>query len=131
LISEKYPSGRVVSMTVDNFGVVQTVADAQRTYLTGVSSNYTANGMTSQMTLGNGTIETFTTNERFQMTSQTLTRGSEVLQKYNYNYGDLDASSNLKNNGKLEQIESFIGSNKQWTQNFRYDSIGSFLKDEG
>ena len=124
LTSEKYPSGRVVNMTVDNFGVVQSVADAQRAYLNGVSFNYTANGMTSQMTLGNGTTESFTMNERFQLTSQSLTRGSEVVQKYNYNYGDLDSSSNLKNNGKLEQIESFIGSNKQWTQNFRYDSIG-------
>jgi RHS repeat-associated protein len=117
-------------MTVDDFGVVQTVADSQRTYLNGVTFNYTANGMTSQMTLGNGTTESFTTNERFQLTSQSLMRGSEVLQKYNYNYGDLDSSSNLKNNGKLEQIESFIGSNKQWTQNFRYDSIGRLKQTE-
>jgi YD repeat-containing protein len=130
LTSEKYPSGRVVNMTVDDFGVVQTVADAQRSYLNGVTSNYTATGMTSQINLGNGTIETFATNERFQLTSQTLTRGSEVLQKYNYNYGDLDSGSNLKNNGKLEQIESFIGSNKQWTQNFRYDSIGRLKEAE-
>jgi hypothetical protein len=31
LTSEKYPSGRIVNMTVDNFGVVQTIADSQRT----------------------------------------------------------------------------------------------------
>jgi hypothetical protein len=37
---------------------------------------------------------------------------------------------NLKNNGKLEQIELFIGSNKQWTQNFRYDSIGRLRQAE-
>jgi RHS repeat-associated protein len=130
LVSEKYPSGRVVNMTVDNFGVVQTIADSQRTYMNGVTFNYAANGMTSQMTLGNGTTETFTTNERFQLTSQSLMRGSEVLQKYNYNYGDLDSSGVLKNNGKLEQVESFIGSNKQWTQNFRYDSIGRLKQTE-
>ena len=124
LTSEKYPSGKIVNMTVDNFGVVQTIADSQRTYMNGVTSAYTASGMTSQVTLGNGTKENSTLNERFQLTSQSLTRGSEVLQRYNYNYGDLDASSNLKNNGKLEQIESYIGSAKQWTQNFRYDSIG-------
>ena len=124
LVSEKYPSGKIINMTVDDFGVVQTVADSQRTYVNGVAFAYNASGMTSQMTLGNGTTESFTMNERFQLTSQSLMRGSEVLQKYNYNYGDLDSSSNLKNNGKLEQIESFIGSNKQWTQNFRYDSIG-------
>jgi hypothetical protein len=61
--------------------------------MSGVTFIYTANGMTSQMALGNGTTESFTTNERFQLISQSLMRGSQVLQKYNYNYGDLDSST--------------------------------------
>ena len=51
--------------------------------------------MTGQMTLGNGTVESFTLNERFQLTSQSLTRGSEVLQKFDYAYGQIDGSGNL------------------------------------
>jgi len=130
MTSEKYPSGKVVNMTVDNYGVTQTIADQQRTYVNGVTSAYTTSGMTSQTTLGNGTVENYTFNERFQLTSQNLMRGSEVLQKYNYNYADRDASGNLKNNGKLEQIESFIGSAKQRTQKFSYDSIGRLKQSE-
>ena len=37
LTSEKYPSGKVVNVTVDNFGGLSPVADLQRTYLNGVS----------------------------------------------------------------------------------------------
>jgi hypothetical protein len=120
-------------MTVDNFGVTQTIADSQRTYLNGVTATYDANGMTSQVTLGNGTSETFRLNERFQLTSQTLTRGTEVLQKFDYGYGQIDGSGNLdltKNNGQLAKIEAFIGAAKQRTQKFTYDSIGRLKQSE-
>jgi RHS repeat-associated protein len=133
LTSEKYPSGKTVTMSVDNFGVVQSVADGQRTYLSGVTASYDANGMTSQITLGNGTVETARLNERFQLTSQTLKRGTEVLQKFDYGYGQIDGSGNLqvsKNNGQLAQIESFIGAAKQRTQKFSYDAIGRLSKSE-
>ncbi|MBK8148878.1 MAG: hypothetical protein IPK58_11880 [Acidobacteria bacterium] len=30
----------------------------------------------------------------------------------------------MKNNGKLESVVSYIGSQKQWTQKFSYDSVG-------
>jgi hypothetical protein len=73
---------------------VQTIADARRTYLSGVTSNITWNAITSEVTLGNGTIETFALNERFQLTSQTLTKGTEVLQKYDYGYGQINGSGN-------------------------------------
>lgn len=126
LTSEKYPSGKVVNMTVDNFGVMQTIANSQRTYLNGVSINN--QGLLSQLNLGNGTNETFGYNDRFQMTSQSLQRGSEVLQKYDYGYGQTDlATGNVdatKNNGQLGKIEGFIGANKQWSQRFGYDELG-------
>lgn len=76
------------------------------------------------MTLGNGTVETFALNDRLQLASQELKRGSEVLQKYEYGYGELDSQSVLKNNGKLESVTSHIGTAKQWTQKFTYDHVG-------
>ncbi len=126
LVSEKYPSGKIVNMTVDNFGRLQTVADSQRSYLTGVSFN--DRGLLSQLNLGNTTRETFTYNDRFQMESQSLMKGAEVLQKYDYSYGTVDlANGNVntqQNNGQLGKIEGFIGANKQWSQRFGYDELG-------
>jgi YD repeat-containing protein len=77
--------------------------------------------------MGNGTVQTFALNDRLQMTNQTLTKGANVIQKYDYGYGQIDASGNLditKNNGQLARVESHIGAAKQWTQKFSYDSIG-------
>ncbi len=126
LISEKYPSGKIVNMTVDNFGRLSTVADAQRTYLSSVGFNN--QGLLSQMNLGNGTSETFSYNDRFQMTSQSLNKGAEVLQKYDYSYGTVDLATGTvntqTNNGQLSKIEGWIGANKQWSQRFGYDELG-------
>jgi hypothetical protein len=126
-VSEKYPSGKIVNMTIDNFGVTQTIADAQRTYVSGVTSNVDVNGATSQITLGNGMTETFTLNSRFQMESQSLKKGSDVLQKYDYKYGKIQTNGDVdttKNNGQLARIESFIGAGKPSQQRFEYDSLG-------
>jgi hypothetical protein len=41
---------------------------------------------------GNGTSESFIYNDRFQMTSQSLMRGSTVVQKYEYSYGVTDVA---------------------------------------
>jgi hypothetical protein len=87
----------------------------------------------SSMTLGNGTTQTFTLNDCLQMTNQTLTKGANVVQKYDYGYGQIDASGNLdltKNNGQLARVESHIGTQKQWTQKFSYDSISRLDKAE-
>lgn len=84
-------------------------------------------GALSSMSFGNGTSQTFVLNNRLQTTSQTLSKGSEVVQKYDYEYGQLDSSGNIisnSNNGQLAKIESHIGTVKQWTQKFSYDSIG-------
>lgn len=126
LVSEKYPSGKIVNMTVDDFGRLSTVADSQRTYLSGITINN--QGLLSQINLGNSTNETFSYNDRFQMTSQSLMRGAEVLQRYDYSYGQTDlATGNIdptKNNGQIGKIEGFIGANKQWSQRFGYDELG-------
>ncbi|MBA2335854.1 MAG: RHS repeat protein, partial [Blastocatellia bacterium] len=126
LVSEKYPSGKIVNMTVDNFGRLSTVTETGRTYLNSVSFN--DRGLLSQINLGNGTHETFGYNDRFQMTSQSLMKGAEVLQKYDYSYGTVDlANGNVntqQNNGQLSKIEGWIGANKQWSQRFGYDELG-------
>jgi RHS repeat-associated protein len=126
LTSEKYPSGKVYNYSVDDYGRLQTVADAQRTYLSSVS--FTNQGLLSSMNLGNGTSESFDYNDRFQMKSQSLNKGSQVLQKYDYGYGKVDVANGdvdaTKNNGQLGRIESFIGTEKQSQQRFDYDSIG-------
>ncbi len=113
-------------MTVDNFGRLSTVSDDQRSFLSGVTFNN--QGMLSQLNLGNGTSETFSYNDRLQMTSQTLQRNTEVLQKYDYSYGQTDLNTGTidatKNNGQLGKIEGWIGSNKQWSQRFGYDELG-------
>lgn len=133
LTSKKYPSGKVVTMTIDNFGVTQSIADSQRTYLSGVTATYDANGVTSEVALGNGTSETFRLNERFQLMSQSLKRGTEVLQKFDYAYGQMNDAGEItpnSNNGQLAKIEAFIGAAKQRTQKFSYDSIGRLAQSE-
>ena len=126
LTSEKYPSGKVVTMNYDANGRLASIADASRTYANNFQYQ-TNGGMLNAFNLGNGTSQTFAYNDRLQMTQQNLSRSSEVLQKYDYGYGQIDAAGNLdltKNNGQLARIESYIGSSKQWTQKFSYDSIG-------
>ncbi|MBK8148888.1 MAG: hypothetical protein IPK58_11930 [Acidobacteria bacterium] len=103
-------------------GRMTSVADADRTYLGGVT--FGAKTLPTQIALGNGTVQNFDFNERLQMKSQDLKRGTEVLQKYEYGFGELNPQSQLKNNGKLESVVSYIGSQKQWTQKFSYDSVG-------
>jgi RHS repeat-associated protein len=126
LTSEKYPSGKVFNYSVDDFGRLQTVADNQRQYLSSVSFNN--KGLLESMNLGNGTSEAFDYNDRFQMKTQSLNKGSQVLQKYDYGYGKVDlatgAIDTTKNNGQLGSIDSYIGTTKQSQQRFDYDSIG-------
>lgn len=126
LTTQKYPSGKVVTNSIDNYGRLSTVADAQRNYLIGVTFN--SQGLPSQLNLGNGNHETFSYNNRFQMESQSLMKSSSVLQKYDYSYGTADLSNGTvdttKNNGQLGKIEGWIGSNKQWSQRFGYDELG-------
>jgi len=126
LTSEKYPSGKIVATSYDDNGRLAGIADQNRTYVSGLEYNGIG-GAISQIALGNGTTETYTLNERMQMTGQELKKGTNVLQKYVYGYGEVNSSGSLvdsKNNGQLGQVESYIGTNKQWTQKFTYDSIG-------
>ncbi len=127
LTSEKYPSGKIVSMGYDAKGRLASIADTQRNYLSGLQYQGKGNALSS-MTFGNGTTQSFVMNDRLQMESQELKRGSEVLQKYAYGYGQINTETGViaagSNNGQLAKIESTIGTAKQWEQRFGYDSIG-------
>ncbi len=132
LTSEKYPSGRIVTNSYDAHGRLSSLADASRTYMNNLQYQGMG-GSLSSMAFGNGTTQTFSLNDRFQMTNQTLSKGSSVLQKYDYGYGQIDGSGNLdttKNNGQLARVESHIGTAKQWTQKFSYDSLGRLKQSE-
>lgn len=127
LTSEKYPDGRIVTNFFDNKGRLSSIADASRTYLS--SLEYQGKGGSiSSMSFGNGTSETFTLNDRYQMENQTLSKASSVLQRYDYSYGTLNLSTGVvdatKNNGQLAKIDGWIGENQQWSQRFEYDHIG-------
>lgn len=127
LTSETYPSGRIVANSFDANGRLAGIADASRTYLGGLQ--YQGNGGSlSSMTFGNGTTQTMTLNDRLQFSQQELKRGSETLEKYVYNYGQIDVNNGSitanSNNGELAKVESWIGSTKQWEQRFGYDQLG-------
>ena len=111
----------------DANGRLAIIADPSRTYVSGMQYLGKGNSV-SQMTLGNGTLENYTLNDRMQMTGQELKKGSDVLQKYNYGYGQINEQTGVldtkKNNRQLAKIESFIGANKQSTQKFLYDHLG-------
>ena len=67
------------------------------------------------------------------MTGQELKRGSDVLQRYEYGFGRIEQNGSIdltKNNGQLALVESWIGTTKQWTQNFRYDPVGRLKEAE-
>ncbi len=132
LTTEKYPSGRVVTNSYDANGRLSSIADANRPYLSSLA--YQGNGGSlSSMTYGNGTVQTLGLNDRMQMTSQELKRGSETLQKYQYGYGQLNGSGVLdptKNNGQLSTIESYVGTAKQWTKKFSYDQLGRLSQEQ-
>jgi RHS repeat-associated protein len=132
LISEKYPSGKIINFGYDASGRLSSISDASRTYANGFQYQ-TNGGMLSAFNSGNGTTQSFGFNDRLQMNLQELKRGTEVVQKYAYGYGQIDAAGNLdvnKNNGQLARVESYIGANKQWTKKYSYDSIGRLSKEE-
>ena len=66
LISEKYPSGRIVTNSFDANGRLASIADASRTYLSGLQFQGNA-GSLSSMSFGNGTTQTFAVNDRLQI----------------------------------------------------------------
>jgi len=127
LTSETYPSGRVVSYAFDSAARLAQVSSGSTVYAN--QFDYSSpQGLLKSLTLGNGAVESFDYNSRLQLKSIDLAKTGTVLQHYDYKYGVFDPTSNsldeTKNNGQIARIEGTIGTQKQWQQNFTYDSIG-------
>jgi hypothetical protein len=84
------------------------------------------------MTYGNGATETKSYNSRMQTTSQSLVKAGTVLQRYDYQYGQVNQATGavdaMKNNGQLGRTDAFIGGTpqsptKQWDERFSYDPL--------
>jgi RHS repeat-associated protein len=127
LTSETYPSGRVVSYAFDDGARLSQVSSGSKIYANQFDYS-TTQGLIKSVTLGNGAVETYSYNSRLQVTGLDLTRSGAQLQHYNYNYGVYDPATNTvdetKNGGRIARIEGFIAAQKQWQQNFAYDSLG-------
>lgn len=125
LLTETYPSGRVVTNTLDQNGDLESVLGqkanqtAAKLYLNQIS--YNSAGNIERMRLGNGRWETAVYNERQQIKQIGLgySANDKSLLKIDYDYG-----TNLENNGSLrEQKINFYGLTNQIVQNYIYDDL--------
>jgi hypothetical protein len=89
---------------------------------------YAGHGAISSFTMGNGATLSlgYGTNGRLQLSDLTLAKNGAILQKYQYTYGQIASGSvdTTKNNGQLAQVESWIGTEQQYRQQFTYDTLG-------
>jgi RHS repeat-associated protein len=127
LVSERYPSGRVVSYGYDSAGRLLNVGSGSTTYAGQMS--YKPFGGLASMTLGNGAAYSMAyDDERLQLSAVTLTQGGGVVQKYEYRYGQVNMADGTvdtsKNMGQIATIDGTIGGQKQWQQRFQYDTLG-------
>lgn len=127
LVSEMYPSGRVVTYGYDAAGRLQSAGSGSTTYASAMS--YKPYGALESMALGNGAVYSMAYGDaRMQLSSITLAQGANVLQKYEYKYGAVDMATGAvdesKNSGQLARVESTVGAQRLWQQRFQYDSLG-------
>jgi RHS repeat-associated protein len=129
LKSQSYPSGKTVSYSYDRGLRLQSTQDSSQTYLSNLK--YYAHGGISEETLGNSAnnlLQSYTYNPRLQLESTNLSKAGTQLQRYDYQYGQVDlttgAVDQTKNTGQMARIEGSIGGALQWQQRFEYDTIG-------
>lgn len=127
LISQTYPSGRVVNYDYDAAARLSQTSSGATVYAS--QFDYTSSsGSLKAMTLGSGAVESYVYNSRLQLQSVDLARNGTQVQHYDYKYGVYNPATNTvdltKNNGQIAQIEGFIGQTKQWQQSFVYDNVG-------
>jgi RHS repeat-associated protein len=125
LMTETYPSGRVVTNTLDQNGDLRSVyaqkanQTSAKLYLDQIS--YNSAGNIEKMRLGNGRWESAVYNDRQQIKQIGLgySNNDKSLLKIDYDYG-----TNLENNGSLrEQKISYSGLANQITQAYTYDDL--------
>lgn len=127
LMSQTYPSGRIVNYAFDDGARLSQVSSGATTYAS--QYDYTSStGLLKSITLGNNAVETYVYNARLQLQSLDVTRAGTQLQHFDYKYGVYDPATNTldetKNNGQIAQVEGFINTQKQWQQRYAYDKLG-------
>jgi RHS repeat-associated protein len=134
-----YPSGKRVKVGHDDKGRlnalqrVDTSGNPQETYLSGV--NYRADGLISSQNLGNGTTESFGySDDRMQLTSQTVTNGGNTLLSLSYGYGagagQMGSGSTSGNSGQLVSVNGTVNGQVR-NQAFTYDNVGRLVTATG
>jgi RHS repeat-associated protein len=134
-----YPSGRRVKVAHDARGRlaalqrVDASGGVQESYLSEI--NYRADGLISSQRLGNGATESFGySNDRLQLTSQTVTKGSNTLLNLSYGYeagaGQMGSGSTTGNSGQLVIVNGTINGQGR-NQAFTYDNVGRLVTATG
>jgi RHS repeat-associated protein len=134
-----YPSGKRVKVGHDARGrlaaiqKVDTSGGVQDTYLHEI--NYRVDGQISSQKFGNGATESFGySNDRLQLTSQTLMKGSNTLLSLSYGYGaatgEMGSGSMPGNTGQLVSITGTINGQGR-NQKFTYDNVGRLVTATG
>ncbi|HEX7316013.1 MAG TPA: hypothetical protein VF297_19025, partial [Pyrinomonadaceae bacterium] len=127
LVSQRYPSGRVVSYGYDDAGRLLSAGTGATAYASAMT--YKPFGGVESLTLGNGAVYTMSYDDaRLQLSRISLTKGADLLQQYEYKYGAVEMATGTvdesKNNGQLARIESTVGGQRLWQQRFQYDTLG-------
>jgi RHS repeat-associated protein len=134
-----YPSSKRVKVEHDARGRlaamqrVDTSGAPQDSYLSEI--NYRVDGLISSQKLGNGTTESFGySNDRLQLTSQKVTKGSNTLLDLSYGYGagagQMGSGSTPGNSGQLVNITGTINGQSR-NQAFTYDNVGRLVTATG
>lgn len=155
LVSETYPSGRVVTNTLDDAGRLKKLTSQEtnqpaRTYFSDPS--YTSHGAIESLRLGNGRWENYQFNSRQQITviGVGASIGSTSLLKIEYGYGGSTANNgsllqqtitvpNMSNQmvqtytydelNRLKSSRETSGGTQNWVQTFNYDRYGNRTTD--
>lgn len=149
MTSQAYPSGRVVTTTLDNAGRLSQVngqksGEPNKTYAS--SPTYSAHGAITEIKLGNNLWEHTSFNTRLQPLEiglGTQQAGVDRL-KLNYTYGSTDNNGNVQSQtisipggptlqqsysydqlNRLQSATEMNGTTQSWKQTFIYDRYGN------
>jgi len=134
-----YPSGKRVKMERDDRGRlaalqrVDASGNMQEAYLSEI--NYRVEGLISSLRLGDGATESFGySNDRLQLTSQTVTKGGATLLSLNYGYqagaGQMGSGSTPGNSGQVVSVNGTVNGQSR-NQAFGYDNVRRLVTATG
>lgn len=132
LVSQTYPSGRVIKHHYDEAGRPASITDgAQTPYTYANGFAYAPHGGVEEESFGNGATQERSYNSRLQPTQIRLSVGGTERQRYDYQYGQVNLSTGVvdtdTNTGQAGRIDGYINGTKQWEQRLGYDSIGRIV----